>query len=197
MSMILDALQKSDRQRARHVAERLREGPSVANAPGQGWRVMLAVAALLLAIALLLIAFRIGGGGTNAPAETSPIRTTTPIGASVRALGGELAPAPPATAQETATIPPPPVTEPPTRTEIADDLAAPPLAELPALRARLSSLHLDIHAWAEDPAERFVLINLRRYAEGDRLPEGPAVRRILRNGVVLEYEGTLFTLPRQ
>ena len=57
-------------------------------------------------------------------------------------------------------------------------------------------MQLDIHAWAEDPAERFVLINLRRYREGDQLQEGPLVRQIRPEGVVLEYDGTLFSLSR-
>ena len=66
-----------------------------------------------------------------------------------------------------------------------------------AVRARLPQLHVDIHAWSENPQARFVLINLQRYQEGDRLREGPVIRRILPDGVVLESDGLLFSLPRQ
>lgn len=58
-------------------------------------------------------------------------------------------------------------------------------------------LHLDVHVFATQPAERFVYINMRKYREGQTLEEGPTVERIRRDGVVLSYQGIRFLLPRQ
>ena len=61
----------------------------------------------------------------------------------------------------------------------------------------LPELHLDVHVYATKPAERFVYINMRRFHEGNSLPEGPVIERIRRDGVVLSYQGLRFILPRQ
>jgi general secretion pathway protein B len=61
----------------------------------------------------------------------------------------------------------------------------------------LPELHLDVHVFATKPAERFVFINMRKYHEGATLQEGPTVERIRRDGVILNYNGLRFLLPRQ
>jgi general secretion pathway protein B len=61
----------------------------------------------------------------------------------------------------------------------------------------LPELHLDVHVYATKPAERFVYINMRKYHEGATLQEGPRLERIRRDGVVLNYQGVRFLLPRQ
>jgi general secretion pathway protein B len=61
----------------------------------------------------------------------------------------------------------------------------------------LPELHLDVHVYATKPAERFVYINMRKYHEGNSLPEGPVLERIRRDGVVLSYRGLRFFMPRQ
>ena len=61
----------------------------------------------------------------------------------------------------------------------------------------LPELHLDVHVYATKPAERFVYINMRKYHEGTAMQEGPTVERIRRDGVVLNYQGLRFILPRQ
>ncbi len=61
----------------------------------------------------------------------------------------------------------------------------------------LPELHLDVHVYATKPADRFVYINMRKYHEGNTLQEGPVVERIRRDGVVLNYQGLRFILPRQ
>jgi general secretion pathway protein B len=61
----------------------------------------------------------------------------------------------------------------------------------------LPELHLDVHVYASKPAERFVYINNRKYQEGAKLQEGPTIERIRRDGVVLNYQGVRFLLPRQ
>ena len=57
-------------------------------------------------------------------------------------------------------------------------------------------MHLDIHVWSGNPAERFVFINMRRYNEGQATQEGPRVERIARDGVVMDHQGQRFFLSR-
>ncbi|HEX3398377.1 MAG TPA: general secretion pathway protein GspB [Steroidobacteraceae bacterium] len=61
----------------------------------------------------------------------------------------------------------------------------------------LPELHLDVHVYATKPADRFVYINMRKYHEGNTLQEGPVLEKIRRDGVVLNYQGVRFLLPRQ
>ena len=61
----------------------------------------------------------------------------------------------------------------------------------------LPDLHLDVHVYATKPAERFVYINMRKYREGATLQEGPTLERIRRDGVILNFHGVRFVLPRQ
>ena len=51
--------------------------------------------------------------------------------------------------------------------------------------------------FATRPADRFVYVNMRKYHEGATLEEGPTVEHIRRDGVVLNYQGLRFLLPRQ
>jgi len=62
--------------------------------------------------------------------------------------------------------------------------------------AALPELHLDVHVYATRPSDRFVYINMRKYHEGDTLDEGPTLERIRRDGVVLNFQGLRFLLPR-
>ena len=61
----------------------------------------------------------------------------------------------------------------------------------------LPELHLDVHVFATKPADRFVYVNMRKYHEGATLQEGPTIERIRRDGVILDYQGLRFLLPRQ
>ena len=62
---------------------------------------------------------------------------------------------------------------------------------------QIAELHLDIHVFSEVPADRFVFINMTKHREGSKTPEGPVVREIRTDGVVLEYQGRVFLLPRE
>jgi general secretion pathway protein B len=61
----------------------------------------------------------------------------------------------------------------------------------------LPDLHLDVHVFATNPADRFVYIDMRKYREGAALADGLTLERIRRDGVVLNYHGLRFVLPRQ
>lgn len=60
----------------------------------------------------------------------------------------------------------------------------------------LPELHVDVHVYSEASEDRFVFINMNKHTEGSRLEEGPLVREISRDGVILEQNGTTFLLPR-
>ena len=61
----------------------------------------------------------------------------------------------------------------------------------------LPTLRLDLHVYAANPQERFVMINMHKLHEGDALPtEGVRVESITPNGAVLSHDGTKFVLPR-
>lgn len=60
----------------------------------------------------------------------------------------------------------------------------------------IDDLHLDIHVYSTVPEDRFVFINMSKHREGSRLDEGPLVTEITPDGVVLHHQGTSFLLPR-
>lgn len=77
------------------------------------------------------------------------------------------------------------------------DEVLPSISQLSLKGDALPELHLDVHVYATRPADRFVYINMHKYREGNALQEGPTVERIRRDGVVLNYQGLRFILPRQ
>lgn len=99
---------------------------------------------------------------------------------------------------------------PPARREPApDEAGAPPEQRLeqfallprignlpPERREGLPRLALNAHVHAAEPEQRFVLINLSRYGEGDRVAPGLTVASIFPGGVVLEDGQGRFVLPR-
>lgn len=64
-------------------------------------------------------------------------------------------------------------------------------------RNALPSLNLDIHVYSERPERRFVLINSKRYQQGEWLDEGPLLESITTDGVVLSFLQKRFTLNVQ
>jgi general secretion pathway protein B len=75
-----------------------------------------------------------------------------------------------------------------------DDATLPSAAALAAEGIALPALRLELHAYGDDRASRFVFINGRRYLEGERLPEGPELLAIEPRGAVLRYAGHRFLL---
>ncbi len=66
------------------------------------------------------------------------------------------------------------------------------------LREKVLQLKSSVHVYSAVPAQRFVIINMRRYAEGDTLPpDGFRLARIDQDGVVIDYGAGLVRLPRR
>ena len=76
----------------------------------------------------------------------------------------------------------------------------PPLPRLSELtgdeRSQLPALKLSMHVFADDPAQRFVILDGRRQAEGAQPAPGVVIERIRRDGVVLAVNGRRVLLGR-
>lgn len=60
----------------------------------------------------------------------------------------------------------------------------------PGVGEKLKALQINVHAYYDDPAQRYVFINMRRYSPGDRIGrDGPTLESITPDGVILNYEG--------
>jgi general secretion pathway protein B len=220
MSFILDALKKSEIERQRQSVPGLMDTRSGARRS----RLPLWVAALGLLLGINLVVLGLVLWNKSAPSAPAPRPTDSavpPAAAAAPAVVEHFSPldTSPVYAPEI----PVPVAEAPRKTAVhtvrqsdpilSDQSAqtqaqAQPPAEsqdvLPSISEvnltgaqALPDLHLDVHVYATNPADRFVYINMRKYHEGATLPEGPRVERIRRDGVVLNYRGLRFILPRQ
>jgi len=222
MSFILDALKKSEIERQRQsvpglmdtrVAQRRNRLP--------GWAIALGV---LLGINLLALTFVLTrksspaappapaarpadtAMGPNAdapppvtqhfsPLDPAPVYAPEiPVAAPVNPVAME--PAPPRSTAHRVRRSDPLLTDPDAGAQIEELLPSINEISLTGSQA-LPELHLDVHVYATKPSERFVYINMRKYHEGATLQEGPALERIRRDGVVLNYQGLRFVLPRQ
>jgi general secretion pathway protein B len=198
MSLILDALRKSEHSRQQSLTGRLgtADVPPAPNRAPVPWAAVIGVLLLINAAALVVLFWR------GAPPPAMPVMPPAPPAAAspsyrpnVRPLAGE-APVP-AALSPAAQVAPAVATTPSAAIPTAVPAAVPNLDSLPAdFQHALPALHLDVHAYVDKAAERFVIINLQRYRIGDTLAEGPRVVDIVPQGVILEYRGTTFLLPR-
>ncbi|MGC1460119.1 MAG: general secretion pathway protein GspB, partial [Steroidobacteraceae bacterium] len=63
--------------------------------------------------------------------------------------------------------------------------------------ANLPELKLDLHAYATNPADRFVFLNMTKLMEGQSTPAGVRVESITPDGAILSWQGSRFFLQRQ
>jgi len=92
-----------------------------------------------------------------------------------------------------AVAPPSPVAVQPPTTSTASAGRLPEWDELSLdFRSGFSMPHMDVHVYDTDPSRRFVLVNLQKFREGDRLPNGAVIEKILPDGMQLSYQGTRF-----
>lgn len=222
MSFILDALKKSETERQRHDAPGISDvplAPSSNAAPKWLWVVAILLAGNLVAITFILLWPERGpaeAGVDRQPSQVAAEPAARPTPPAAPAAAREPAPQeqPPAQEQPAAQERPAPPRSTVTRPATATSVATPPPATAPAtatvttglptfneVRANgtlsLPDLHLDIHVYSDQPSGRFVFINMKKYEESSRLAEGPSVREITPDGVVLEHTGTRFLLPRE
>lgn len=221
MSIILDALRKSEADRQRQstpgIAD-VAEASDHSSTPRWIW----GVGALLLVnlIVLAVILLRPSPEPASTPSvvlESPPVQETVEPVVQASLPAEEPAPAPSRPAETTSAPDPEPIASdpPPTREPVSQPAQSQPptpavsepstrtkaYSTLNELRAagtvNLPDLHLDIHVYSERSAERFVFVNMSKYQENTALNEGPYVREIVPEGVILEYRGSEFLLPRQ
>jgi general secretion pathway protein B len=146
---------------------------------------------------------------TAAPPAPAPTKADKQVAAAappVNSAGASAKPAdsddkPLARAPKTAStigLPASPATTPaPAQPSAAAGLSAQPYAELPfSVRKSLPELHLAMHVYAVDAAQRFVVLNQSRMTEGEKTTDDVTVREIRPDGVVLEFQGQRFFYPR-
>lgn len=208
MSFILDALKKSETERQQQGSSDFANVPSSTESPGVP-RWLWALGLLLAVNLVVLVGILLRDDAPQVvppPADASPAQQVPAAGPSFserlreareRDTAASAAAAPEPVAQPAATPPPPEPVQ--SRPQPEFTLAALPTAD--ELRAngqlQMSELHLDIHVYSEKPAERFVFINMVKHREKSRLAEGPVVQEITPEGVILDYSGTRFLLPRE
>jgi general secretion pathway protein B len=212
MSLILEALRKSEAERRRGATPDLHTelptSPVLARSTVPGWVLwMLAAAA---AIALLLWGARAWWAPSPTPVATAAKPASTPMPAlppvprfspppavaapspPVAAAAQPMSKATPPPAPPTELVPPPalqraPLPTPITATPPPDDALS--LSDLtPDERKALPPLKLSMHLWNDDPSRRFVILDGNRLREGDR--DGDAViTAITSDGVLLDWNG--------
>lgn len=134
------------------------------------------------------------GGPRNVPppAATAPARRPQPSRVDPNDKV-QVTPTAPAAVPVTPPSAPPLPASPPA----AAKATLPTVWELPyATRKDLPDLHLTMHVYADDPAERFVVIGGERHTEGDDLGDNVILREIRPDGLVLDLNGKRFLYPR-
>lgn len=210
MSFILDALKKSESDRQR------KNRPDSAHIPtstgeSSSSRWLLLVGALLLINVIVLLVVFLKPEQADVDPLPPPIADTEEVEKSdsfrdLVANARDRQTSSPATT-EASRIPAPVTTAPATSGEnTAMQPQAPSTSGIPRktfneARAdgsvQLPDLHLDLHVFNGKSGDRFVFINMNKYSEKATLSEGPLVEEIVPEGVVLEYLGTRFLLPRE
>ena len=205
MSFILDALKKSENERQQQSSAEFSSVPASAPSPNPArWLWMLG---LLLAVNFaVLIGILLKPSANDGAQPVSEVAQPEPATGSdfeaqvADAMDNRPAQAPTVSAQRdnppvtnvTATTPAP------RSTSRVTEAAIPTIDELRLEGTlQIAELHLDIHVYSEVPDDRFVFINMTKHREGSLTAEGPVVREIRTDGVLLEHQGRVFLLPRE
>lgn len=219
MSFILDALKKSENERQQQSGGEFSSVPtSPSDARPARWLWLLAALLAINVAVLLGILMRPDVRSTTAPGTEE---VQLPAMPAAQEPGGAAPTAaasfadqverarqqqPVQNASETMTEPgaepaaeaTPATSVPPTSAAASGGERIPTIEELRLSGSlQLPELHIDIHVFSENPAERFVFINMAKHREQSRLEEGPVVREITADGVILQYQGRSFLLSRE
>lgn len=215
MSFILDALKKSETDRQQQSSAEFAGVPTSSGPTGMP-RWLWALGLLLLINLVVLLGLLLRSTSEPAPLATAPVSEIQGAAQSNPGKGGtnsgepsfaekiaEAKQANPASREYAAgrveASPPVPVatSAPEIPLPSSDSSALPTIFEVIADgTVVLPELHLDIHVYSDIPKDRFVFINMSKHREKSQLAEGPVVKEITPQGVVLEHRGTSFLLPR-
>jgi general secretion pathway protein B len=222
VSFILEALRKSESDRQRLGSVALADLPIARRRRGQPWWVF-ALGALLLANSVVLIvvltrdktatmpaakeAPAVSAPGStqdartsSAPTPTTPtVATSNPLQAATAHIEYEtVSPSERDIANAAASLPDGPTLVRPSSALQSEKKGAPSAAGNVTIAAQPESeLHIDLHVYSKNSSERFVLINMHRYSEGQQLPNGAVVEQITPQGVVVLQNGMRYQIDRQ
>ncbi|MBI4573592.1 MAG: general secretion pathway protein GspB [candidate division NC10 bacterium] len=132
---------------------------------------------------------------TLLPTATPPLQASEPAGAAaprpVEPGPVRRTPDSPGAVSGAAEPPRRPQTEPRTGPNGPQAVLAAPMAppSLPTLGEALARMKLDIFVYTEVPKDRMVIINGRKYVEGEQVEELYLLEAITREGAVLTYQG--------
>jgi len=222
MSFILDALKKSENERQRQSGPALFEVKVAA--PRSRLPLWGTLIAVLLAVNLLVVSWVLLHGSRASSPAAQPIvpAMRAPEAAAAATPAPLKAAALPSAASAPAAAPPAPSTasseqdsdasgDPDDDAPAVDAPRAAPAAAAGVQRATdsglptyqdaaaapgagIPELKLDVHAFDDNPGNRFVFLNGRSLREGELSPEGVRVETITRDGVILSYHGSRFVL---
>ncbi len=195
MSFILDALKKSETDRQQQTSSEFANVPSSSgNSNSLKWLWILGALLLVNVMVLLGVLMRDDAPTQDAAIATPQYSDETTVSQPTfeeQLAAAKLNQPSPATVTQA---------EPPTPKATPSSSGA-RILTIDEVRVngtvQLTDLHLDIHVYSDVPAERFVFINMTKLRERSQLEEGPTVAEITRDGVILEYQGTTFLLPRE
>ena len=209
MSLILDALKKSENERQQQSSAEFSSVPSSSPDPNPlRWLWMLGFLLAINFAILLGILWKTSSSDDEDAVEVvdAPAAAVAPearndfeeqVAVAIDNRATE-APAPSRQVEESAATTTPAPAPAATTSSRVTEAPVPTVDEL-RLEGTLqvAQLHLDIHVYSEVPEERFVFINMNKHREGSQTPEGPVVREIRSDGVLLEHQGRVFLLPRE
>lgn len=213
MSLILDALKKSDRNRERGKVPDLQADHSgaIPQPPLRHHRRWLLPLMILLLVAGGWLAWQFFPASDSSVA-TPPVSQSVPIPASPPVEPLQSTP-PPAKPLEPAVMAPPPRPNLPIKAAAANPAksstgavdsqllpsAEPEIYDLGNLPSNigqgLPELVVSVHYFTPNPESRMVRINNKILREGGALPGGIKIVSIERNGIICETQGVLFRIP--
>ncbi|MGB5179459.1 MAG: general secretion pathway protein GspB [Gammaproteobacteria bacterium] len=216
MSYILEALKKADRERTlgdvpdletAHWGERRRQR-------NYRW-VWVVVALLVVNGTLLAVLLGRNDDAVQSPAPGSGIADQLPQRITPQAGSTAVQPSRQITRPREPVYVPPVVQRPASAVAAAPAYARQPVAAvapagLPAasqgvpywddlpleFRSGLTLPHIDVHVYDDDPARRFILVDLQKYREDETLESGAVVEAINADSIQLYYQGTRFLMER-
>lgn len=218
MSYILDALKKADQERSiGQVPDLDASHWGARRQTRRNYRIWIILALVLLNVVLILVMMT--GHDVDTPSQSAdvehmsqpPVAEPVPgelIVGEVPAVAPPLrmrdpkpvvvpAPAPTPAQPPAASIPAPVTPGATTSPAVTTSSGLPEWAELPLeFRSRFPLPHIDVHVHDEDAERRFIMINLKKYREGQTLDSGARLDRINPDSIELSFEGTRFRIDR-
>lgn len=197
MSIILDALRKSEHQRQRNATPGIADHAVKPGGTKRGpWLTTIFVLLTLNGVLLAVLWLRQDAQPPPAGApqlRQAPVRESTRPAANNSANAErQRAPVPTAKAATPAPVRAPKTTPAPASN---DQLPSMESLQLKGI-ITLAPMRIDLHVYSDVPAERFVFVNMKKQTEGSQLPEGPTVETITPEGVTLFWQGQRFVMSK-